>query len=166
MPYTTFRGSNLTESKIRDAIKQLKPSQRKKILDEQWEYIPSDVQNDEDKLAFIIASIPNGGTYSAKFLANVLIKGPMWVNPRTAPAAKPNLYQVIKDNEPELIKALADTMRPHKHIPDKYLKNDEWLCIIAIAQIIDWAQLTYPPEKTTLLALCHEWLNTINSTWR
>ncbi|MBD5585141.1 MAG: hypothetical protein HDQ88_08665 [Clostridia bacterium] len=146
----TVRSPNLSKSKLAKAVRLFRSTEIPVILDRFWENIPDDKDyTDEQKLEFVICTYPDIGAQTPEMLHHIIIQeitiGPVLqpTNPRDYEGSKPALWHRVERLSPEMARSLAETMRPHKHVPSHVSDNDMWLGLISLMQFIDGLYVRY-----------------------
>ena len=137
MPENTQIAPIIAMPTIRNVIGQTKPEDTARILEQNWEDIPSEDYTDTEKLAFVIAAIPFAGCYPASTLHDMLIS-----NNKAAPAdrnsitTRPAMYTRLEKYAPEVLARLTEAFRARKRAPSGLLENDNWVGLVALKEML------------------------------
>lgn len=156
MPYTTMRGPALSKSKLADAVKAIRPSDKETATRCYWEYVPQDKDYTADEqAAFIICAMPSVARFPAKVIADLVTaeirkRAMCDVKPKDHPFALPNLAKRALAENPELSQKCIGVARRQKHVPDHIKSNDMWALQVAISMAIGTAAngQGYPTESS------------------
>lgn len=133
----------LTDEKINAVLKELQGNEAT-VLRLYWDRIPVGDYTETEKLEYIIAGTPGSGDAYAGMLAYSLQKPvPWWGRYDNAPSNKPELIHNWVSKYPEHAHYVAEFMCGRKAVPDRLKANEEWLCLVAVDELVDWANSIY-----------------------
>ena len=161
------QGASLSRSKIRDVIKLLRVS-KTDVIRNYFEYVPRGPYSEDEQIGFIVAAMPNVGMFPASMIVAQLERGPMVLNTPDFPGTKPNLYKVWHEAYPEQTKEVAEFYAPHKNVPDSIKSSEEWCCLCALAEMIDWGMPRglWPRHGVPTVEQLHETANSWLAEYR
>ena len=134
----TITGSYWTEERLKKICNSLYKSQKEEIISAYWEFIPDGDYTLDEKVIFVVCSIPNGASYPDSLVLMQLLQGSMFVNSKDYELAKPNIAKVIyeKIGKEQALNKVVKYVKKHKHCPVN--NNGEWAMLIWLADMIDW----------------------------
>lgn len=156
MHCTAMKGPALSKSKLADAVKAIRPSDKETATRCYWEYVPQDRDYTADEqAAFIICVMPSVARFPAKVIADLTTaeirrRAICDVKPKDHPFALPNLAKRALAENPELSQKCIGVARRRKHVPDHIKSNDMWALQMAISMTIGIAAngQGYPTESS------------------
>lgn len=129
----------LTSEKI-DAILREIQGYEADVLRLYWDYVPVGSYSEAEKLEYIIAGASCASELPAGAIARSLRRPrPSWGSYSNAPENKPELVHSWASAYPDHVSLVAEFMSGQKDIPSRLKMNKEWLCLLAVDNVVDWA---------------------------
>lgn len=133
----------LTDEKIAAVLQELR-GHESDVLRLYWDRVPVGDYTEVEKLEYIIAGAHGAGEAPVGMLAYSLCKPiPHWGRCENAPAHKPEFVHNWVSKYPEHAHYVAEFMTGRKYVPDRLKANEEWLCLVAVDELVDWANSIY-----------------------
>lgn len=95
-------------------------------------------------MEFIIASVPCASSLPSIHIVDQLKrKKTKWWKYDNEPTNRAETIHEWAKKFPETAFELAAFMRGYKSAPERLKRNTEWMCILALDDVVDWAQSIY-----------------------
>lgn len=163
------KAHELTEERLADIIKACGADEDKRRIVEPFlnEQVPEGDFELDEKLAFIICAMPMVGKMPNDIILHDLKAGPLHVNPDDYAGTHRNMLRRLKSAHPETAKRMAAAMRSHKHVPQRVKSNDDWCCMVALADMVDalpgpW---TEDPDPESINTVAKAYINATNEVF-